>query len=217
MLAAAMLWSVYAQHRQLATLRAHKARLLASLELSGAAEVLTQPSGDSPQMPNSPELMRLRNQVNQLAQQQRELGGVRAENAQLLNQLTNRVNAAPAAGFPPGFIRMSGARMVGYSSPAETMQTMLWALQTGNITNVLDVFTPEAAAQISQRLQSSGESASENFAHFAKETPGFNILRQEAEPEGSVLVHVEILPAIDPHTFHLRQVNGQWKIADPGP
>src|ERR1051325_2922036 len=150
LLAVAMICGIVAQRQRLSDLRGQEKAVLAALADSPepAQSAARASSATSPASSSSPELLRLRNQVNQLTQRQREMAGARAENAQLRTHLVKQGTGPAGTALSPNYIRKSRARMVGYSTPANTLQTLLWAMQTGNITNILQTFTPEIAAQI---------------------------------------------------------------------
>ena len=52
--------------------------------------------------------------------------------------------AAGGIQLPPGYIRKSEARMVGYSTPDDTLQSFLWAIQNRDLTNVLQALAPDS-------------------------------------------------------------------------
>ena len=223
LLCATMVWRVCVQRHDITTLRAQAKQLLAALpgaDETGPAAVSASPTtsreSSSGAAAASSELLRLRNQVNQLTKRQRELGGERKENAQLKAQLVSRTNSPAGAALPQGYIRKSQARMVGYSSPANTLESLLWAIQSKNLESIMQAFTPENAARITDELKRSGKSEAE-FFQKADELPGLNILRQESLPDGTIALEVEIVPGLDAHKFVLRQVAGEWKIAGAGP
>ena len=104
--------------------------------------------------------------------------------------------------------------MVGYNTPDDTLQSLLWAVQNHDLTNLLQAFTPERAEELRARAGESQRST-EDFFRQAAGLVGMRILgRKHDANEGSVALGVEVVPgeAILPITF--RQINGQWKIAE---
>ena len=134
----AILWGVWGQRSELAGLRAEHQQLQAQLAAradSPPPPATAEPAGPASTSPQqalavTPELLRLRNEVTRLTERRQALAGVRAENERLRAQLATRGTNGPA-GFqlPPGYIRKSEARMVGYNSPDDTLQSLLWAVQ----------------------------------------------------------------------------------------
>ena len=165
-LCAATLWGVWDQRSQLAGLRAEQQQLAAQLAArQGNAEPAAAPetggagsAAPPAALAATPELLRLRSEVTRLTERRRELAGVRAENERLRAQLASRGTNGPG-GFqlPPGYMRKRDARMVGFNTPDDTLQTLLWAVQNHDLTNVLQAFTPEQAEEIRAQAGESRE------------------------------------------------------------
>jgi hypothetical protein len=216
------LWAVWGQRNQLAGLRAEQQQLLAQQASNSPASLTTADAEAAlsgtppPTLVVTPELLRLRSEVTRLTERRRELEGVRADNERLLAQLASRATNGPG-GFqlPPGYVRKSEARMVGYNSPDDTLQSLLWAARNHDLTNILQAFTPERAEEIRAQAGESRESI-EDF--FSKSTAlvGMRVVkRDQAASDGSVAVEVEVMPDMPPAQISFRQIDGQWKIAGP--
>ena len=218
----ATLWRVWGQRSELAVLRAEQQRLQAQLAAKadgaaspGTAEAIgASPGTPQPALVVTPELLRLRSEVTRLSERRRELAGVTSENKQLRAQLAIRGTNGPAGfQFPPGFVRKSEARMMGYNTPDDTLQSFLWAAQNHDLTNFQQAFTPEVAEQIHARAGESPQSI-EGFWNNEAGIVGLRIVSREQDAsDGSIAVGVVVFPgeARAPITF--RQINGQWKIA----
>jgi hypothetical protein len=214
------LWGVWRQRSQLAGLRAEQQQLLAQQAARedgaaspGTAEVTGAGSGaPQPGLVVTPELLRLRNEVTRLTERRRELAGVRAENDALRARLTSRGTNGPGGlQLPPGYVRRSEARLVGYNSPDDTIQSLLWSIQSHDMTNLLQAFAPGRADQMLAEVARSGRST-EDYFHDARALPGMAILKREQLPDGSVELEVEIAPGLPPATIPMRQLGDQWKI-----
>jgi hypothetical protein len=216
-------WGVWRQRGQLADLRAEQARLRAAGEspvIEPVPEVSQPavPAGQETPVPEkevSPELLRLRNQVSQLSARKRELAGVAADADRLRTQMAFQQTNTPAgARLSPGYIRKAEARMVGFATPEDTVQSFLWALQQRNFTNLLQTVTPEVAQKLQAMVEQSGRSHDEFFKD-SEVLPGLAIVGRETLPDGSVQLKVEMVPGVPPEKFVVRNVNGQWKLASP--
>src|SRR5205814_6918127 len=126
-------------------LRAERARLLSQFAARSGPSRPAQETEASPNAAATPsdappvslELLRLRNDVARLAGRRRELAGVRAENERLSVQLAARgTNSSVRTGLPPNYMRKAQARLVGYNTPEETVQSFLWAVQNHDFTNL---------------------------------------------------------------------------------
>ena len=217
------LWGVWCQRSQLAGLRAEQQQLLAQQAARAdksvsprTAEVTGVSSGaPQPALVVTPELLRLRNEVTRLTERQRELAGVRVENERLRAQLGSRGTNGPGAfQLPPGYLRKSEARLVGYNSPDDTIQSMLWSIQNHDMTNLLQALAPDQADQLRERL-AQGKRSSEDFFGDAGTVPGMAILRRKQLPDGSVELEVEMAPGLNPDPIRMQQFGGQWKITTP--
>jgi hypothetical protein len=214
-------WAVIAQHQQLGHLRAEREAQLAALSQDAAAPAPTEvkpaePGSAPPQAEGSSELLQLRNEVTRLTQRRQGLANVRAENERLRTQLATRgTNATPGAALPPGFIRKSQAQMVGFSSPQNTLQTLLWAVQNHDANTVLQSFTAETAQTMQAQVQQPGHSADEFFRE-AEALIGMALIEQKQLPDGSIEGKVQVAPDdSSPQRITFRQVNGEWKLAGP--
>jgi hypothetical protein len=217
----AMLWGVSGQRNQLAGLRAEQQRLLAQLGARADGSVSTgtaEAAGASPAAPHpallaTPELLRLRSQVTRLTERRRELAGARAENERLRAQLAHRGTNGPGGYQPPsGYIRRSEARMVGYNTPDDTLQSLLWAVQNHDLANVLQAFMPDKAEEIRAHLGESPQ-AMEDFWSKSGDLVGLRIVSREPDAsDGSIAVQVEVVPGEPGPRTTFRQINGQWKI-----
>ena len=220
----ATLWGVWSQRGQVAELRAEQQQLMALVAAkadgsasSVRAETVGTGSGAGlPALVATPELLRLRSEVTRLTERRRELAGVRADSERLRAQLASRGTNGPG-GFqlPPGYVRKRDARMVGYNTPENTLQSLLWAIQNRDLTNVLQAFTPERAEELRAQAGEFRES-SEAFFTEAQGFVGMSIIKREPDArDGSIAVEVEVLPGEDRPRITFHQTNGQWKIAGP--
>ncbi len=217
----AALWAVIAQRQELGHLRmSHQAQITALAQDTAApapSEVKpAEPAPGPAPEGSSSELLQLRSEVTRLTQQRQALAGVRTENERLRTQLASRgTNAPPGMAMPPGFIRKSQAQMVGYNSPQDTLQSLLWAFQNHDFNSLLQAYTPEAAQSMRARFQQPGPSIEALF-HDADSVVGVALIEQKQLPDGSIEAKIQAGPGeVSPHRTIFRLVNGQWKVADP--
>jgi hypothetical protein len=222
---AAALWAVVAQARQVSELRLEKKRLENGNSKAVAPETVAIPS-PTPEVPR--ELLQLRAEVARLSAEQRELAGARTENEKLRLQLQNRrANSAAGKGAGAAYLRTSEAKWVGYKTPEDTLQSLLWAAQNHNLEKFLEAVTPEAAKQFKDRIQQSDNpaGAAEEFFKGEGFPPGFQITGREQLADGTVALRVQIVPPADgtepgvavdsSEPLHFKQIAGQWKLGSP--
>lgn len=216
----ATLWGIWGQRSQLAGLRADQQQLLAQLATRaggsaspGTGEVIGA-SSETPQpaLVATLELLRLRNEVTQLSERRHELDRVRTENEKLRTQLASRgTNGQAGIQLPPAYLRKSEARMVGYRTPDDTIQSLLWALRSRDLTNLLQVFTPEMAEELRDQIRQSKRPV-EDFFRGTEAVPGMAIFSRKQLADGSLELAVEIVPGLPSAPISMRQVGGEWKI-----
>ena len=206
------------QQGQLTRLRAEQRQFVAQLTPSPDSPAQTASVSPETRLVTSPvpsELLRLRNEVTRLTERRRELTGVRAENERLHAQLVSQgTNGAAGNRPPPGYVRKAEARLLGYNTPEDTIQSFLWALQSNNITNLLQVYTPDEAEGMRDRVSQSTGSI-KDYLRGAEAVPGMAVVSRKEGPDGpgSLEVEVEIGPNLPHEWISMRQVGGQWKIA----
>ena len=124
----AVLW----QRNQLTSLRAAQIQTSSSgTESATVTSVGTEAQSDPDQDSASSELLKLRAQVTQLTARKRELAGVAEESEKLKVQLAA---GSTNSGLPmPGYIRRNRAQFLGYSTPENTVQSWLWAIQNHDV------------------------------------------------------------------------------------
>jgi hypothetical protein len=203
-LCVATIAGVAVQGRRLEALRAKEQQLQLEVQSVETNHVVMRPS-TSP----SSELLRLRNQVSLLSQRQRELAAVPEENERLRARFAAaRTNAANV--LPPGYIRKSEARFVGYASPEDTLQTMLWAIQHHDFTNLVGSFTPAIAREMQEGMERTGQTAEQFFKGW-EVVPGMSVVSRNTVSNDLVELEVAIAPG-DAKTIPFRIINGEWKM-----
>jgi hypothetical protein len=219
----ATLWGVWGQRGQLAGLRAEQQKLVAQLaaRADGAASLGKAEASaagaetQAPALVATPELLRLRSEVTRLTERRRELASVRGENERLRSQVARWGTNGPAGvRLPPGYIRKSEARMVGYNTPENTLQSLLWAVQNHDLTNVLRAFTAESVEHFLAQAARSNRSI-EDFFRDSAALPGMAIVdRRQDTNDGLIELEVEWVPGMPHVEIPFQQTNGQWKIAE---
>jgi hypothetical protein len=215
-LAVALLGLIFTKGQELGRLRTERQQLLARLDApensastpqAPAASRATLGGGDD----DSNELLRLRNEVNQLNRRKQELSGVIAENQKLKATLASAPTNSGVK-LPPGYIHKNQARMAGFATPENTIESLLWAIQNRDVNSLLQAFAPEAAKRIQDQI--SGTSPQQFFDNSVP-LPGLAILKSERMPDGTVQLIAEIAPGIPAVPLRLQQIDGQWKISMP--
>ena len=199
------LGGVAVQARRLDALRVEEQQPQLEIQPLETNRVVTRPT-PSP----SSELLRLRNQVSMLSRRQRELVAVPVENERLRARLAEaRTNVANV--LPPGYIRSSEARYLGYATPEDTLQTLLWAMQNRDITNLIASVTPEIARQMQKDIFQTGKTPEEFFKE-SRVPPGMNVVSRNSTTNDLIELQVEMVPGEGPRTMRFRQINGEWKM-----
>jgi hypothetical protein len=208
-----LLSGVIVQERQLGRLRSEQQRLIA--QMSGGVESGLAPATAAPEerlaSPEVPfELLQLRNEANRLARRKQELNAARGENERLKQQLaTSRTNRG---GLPPGFLRKSEARMMGYQTPEATLQTFLWAMHGRNLTNLLETLTPEAVARINKPY---AHRPPEEIFEGSEALVGLGVIESERMADGLMRLKLQLTPELPPANLTFRLIGNEWKMDWP--
>jgi len=207
-------FGVLTQQRELTGLRAEQKQVLAQIaaepnENSLPAAQRSEKATES--AISNPELLQLRSEITRLTQRKRELGGIIAEHERLQAQVASR--GTNGFGANAGRLLLPGrARMAGYNSPEDTMESVLWALQHGDVTNFLQAFPLEVAQTLPVQTP---EAWTKIMNEFHEQFTGLSILRRRELPDGRVELTVQLAGQEETEQLlHFRQVNGQWKVED---
>jgi hypothetical protein len=211
-----MIVVVFLRQNRITTLKAERTHVLARLAAPAEASPTVDPAdpADFKQNSRSPslELLKLRAEVARLGNRKRELANAKVESERLHGQLATRgTNAPSGVTLPAGYIRKSEARFVGYTTPENTIQSLLWAIQNRDSTAFLQAFGSEMATQFETRMQS--RSSIEEFFKEADALPGIRVVGKEVEDNGEVVLVVEIMPGQEPQPrIRFKQFGAQWKL-----
>jgi hypothetical protein len=199
-------WGVIQQHNTLAELRQEEKTRLSQISNTATAPTPAVVSAPAAQSLNpSSDLIQLRAEFARLTQRRRELEPARAANESLKAKLATAANAAAAAGAnDAGYIRKSQARMVGYNTPEDTVQTMLWAINNRDTNALLEAFDPQMAQKIAKDIEREGFDGAEALVRL-------KILEKQTLPDGRVVLSVlsDANPNPEPITFTL--IGGKWR------
>jgi len=150
-------------------------------DLRARAETLTNepraeaesPIAAAPQAGPSLELLRLRSQVGQLERRKRELTGVTEENKRLQAQLaTKPTGGTGGVPLPAGYIRRAEAKLSGFGTPEDSLQSFLWAIEHRDLPTLMQAFEPEQAKSLAEQVEEQG---SEKFFKEPNVIPGLYI------------------------------------------
>ncbi len=199
---------IYAQHGEINNLRAGQDRITTQMAVETKSSLpAAGPDNTSSSVSITPELLRLRGEVTRLEARRRELASVSAQNASLRTQLASRgTNAATGVALPPGYVRAADAKFVGYGSPENTIQSLLWAVNNHDGARFLEAMTPETARHLSGILTN-------DFFPDASEMIGMRIASSRQLEDGSIEAKIEVMPREDPEPVTFRQINGEWKMS----
>jgi hypothetical protein len=204
------------RHRELASLseQEQQLRTQAKVVISSAPQIKPSEAVKITTEQHSPsiELLRLRGEIGQLERRKRELAGARTENESLRNQLATRgTNASTGIALPPGYLRKTQAKFVGYNTPEDTLQSLLWAIQNRDKAGFLQAFDAEPAEEYAARMET--PAALDEFFK-ASVLPGMQIVGKElgTAADNEVVLMVQIMPGQEPERLGFKQAGGQWKL-----
>lgn len=208
LLAVALLIGAGMRQRELGQLRVQSQQLASESAQNEKASEIENVAEPVPDTTVPTELLRLRNEVSQLMTRRRGMSDLRTNNQQLTAALAAR--GTNNASLPPGYVRARDAQWMGMSTPENTFQSFLWAIQKRDQAALLRLITPESAAKISQEL-------AQNPGKFFGETPipGFRPLKQTKDADIFIRMQIEIIPGQEVFPgaeINFRQIDGEWRM-----
>jgi len=210
LISACAVWGVIHQHKTVAALRAEQETRLNQISKTptvGTA-VVAAPAAQSLNPPS--DLIQLRAEFASLTRRRRELEPVRAENESLRAKLAQAVNGAPGAGAGAdgaNYIRKNQARMAGYNTPEDTIQTVMWAMNNHDTNALLEAFDPQMVPQITKEFERNGFDGAEALVRV-------KIVSRQTLPDGRVQLSIQSDAAPDPEPVTFSLIGGKWRIQD---
>lgn len=206
---------VVAQQRELTTLRAQQQEWPSQPPESAATPDTVSNQLPATQTENhapSIALLKLRGEIGQLERRKRELADADKENARLRTQIVTQLPNGPGGiKLLPGFVRKSEAKFLGYDSPENTLQTLLWAIQNRDTDRFVQAFDPEMASRMKAEIQ---QRSPGDFFKEANVLPGLRIVGRESGEEDTVTLKVEMIPGdeTDSRSIQFKRFEGQWRL-----
>ena len=203
------------QRQQLGELRNQAQELQSRTEAltNEASAEAESPVAAAPPAGPSLELLRLRSQVGQLERRKRELSMAPEENKRLQKQMTAKgTNAPGVVALPAGYIRKSEAKLVGFGSPEDSVQSFLWAIEHRDLPTLMQFLGPERAKQMAAEMERRG--SNEEFWKEMSIFPGLHVIRREPKEDGTIVLTVQIAPNDESSTQKMpfKQIDGQWRL-----
>lgn len=209
-----LLAGLLAQHRQLGRTRDELAKRETPLPA-----VVSAPEPAPSIVPEPPlteaelrELLTLRGEVGRLRQEKSKLAALEAENARLQSALTKTASGADRIPVPEGYLAPSEAQFAGFATPADALQSFLWAVRNRDTNALFQVLAPSSAEEMARALSQQGaDSFFENLR-----LPGFFIKSLEENADGTAAAELQF----DPNSSELnmkfplqRDEQGAWRFA----
>ena len=168
------------------------------------------------------ELLRLRGEAGVLREQSQELETVRNENRQAHAALESSLKAqapavAGAAATADYWPRGSWA-FTGYASPDATLQTLLWAMNNGDLKAVLASATGDVAEGMEKDFAGKSEDeASIRAMDEVSSLQSVRVLNREVQGDDTVVLTAASEGQTDTHTEELllQKIGNDWKVSGP--
>jgi hypothetical protein len=217
------------QHQQLGHLRAENAMLEQSAdEASQLKADLVKSTGDEAQdaeeitrlREENHDLLRLRNEVNQLRDARATFEKVSAENQRLQEQVRTAAKSnAKQAPMQPILIRVESLYDRGLSTPENAVQTILWAERSGNVGELSRCVTPKRWAQIYDSVpEQDRQRVIDNLRHNLDQIISIEIVARRDLDATTVQLGIRAHRRDDPKSdmgmFTLVLERGEWKMPD---
>ncbi len=164
------------------------------------------------------ELLRLRGEVGQLRWQAQDLEKVSQENRRLQAALTAKESSPGATNVAsPDYWPKNSWAFVGFASPENSLQSGLWAANSGDLKTFLSSVTGDMQATVAQDLD--GKSDADAKAKMLDEVASitsYRILNREVLSDDQVVLTVAVEEGDQPAAtakLTMQKVANQWKFA----
>jgi DNA repair exonuclease SbcCD ATPase subunit len=156
------------------------------------------------------DLPRLRNEVGQLRKQTADLDKLRADHERLLAKISaGQSSQSTAPALPADYISRDALRDMGLSSPENTMQTLFWAMSTGNMKRLMQCSANDQnLTRSDSELEAQGQDLAKQFTAF----PGYRVAEKTNLAPDEVQLGIQASPGgvVAPIKFKLD--GSQWKL-----
>jgi RNA polymerase sigma factor (sigma-70 family) len=168
------------------------------------------------------ELLRLRAKVGFLSDQTNELARLRQENRQLHSSVVAGPNLKNIP--PPGaVIPKASWAFVGYGTPEAALQSVMWAMNNGDMRTYLASLSPEAQESSLQNFEGKSENEiAERLRGYASTTDALRLDRKNVTADGLVNFVLSYKEEDDGNAtskqdicMQFKNIGGEWKVADP--
>lgn len=165
------------------------------------------------------ELLRLRNEVEQLRQSGTVKVQLQETNAQLRAIEAKAERQLAEAQSASNYWPKDQLAYAGYSDPESSMKSLLAAMNSGDLTEWRQSCTPEAVAQLESKWQKQGLSEAQQKEEIKamadmlmSSASGFHILDQKITSPDETTINLSFDGEGTARKFVLRKVGNEWKF-----
>lgn len=163
------------------------------------------------------ELLRRRNEARRLRAQKQELEKLRAENQRLATTLKTGDIAPRKLSEMEGYVAKETWANVGFAAPENTVQSLFWAISSGNLEQFVQCFTPESARRLHRQMEQQPDQFRKEY--FGETNPfrklnGFRIAERTFVAEGKMRLGIQGTANGAVMPLDMRRVGNEWKIDD---
>jgi hypothetical protein len=166
------------------------------------------------------ELLRLRGQMGLLRRTDKEEAQLQATNAQLRAAQVAWEKQVAEARAAPNFWAKDRLAFAGYAEPEATLQTVLWAMNTGDVKSYLAGWASgdDVNVLFGWELRDKGEtelaSGRKSLAETLGPAIGFHILDKKVESPDQVILNLSFDGEGKARKFVVQKSGNEWKLTD---
>lgn len=166
------------------------------------------------------DLLKLRNEVRQLRDQTKTLGGVRAENKRLREATAGDGAGSAKLPSPEGFISREALADVGTATPEAAVQTLFWSMREGNVKRFLEVASPNTLEQnlrnvSPEQLQQLHENLRKTLQRQVEDFSNFRIVGQDQPRPDTLILKLQSSASDKVARMAVRLYGNEWRVEDP--
>jgi hypothetical protein len=167
------------------------------------------------------ELMKLRSDIGRLRAAVKETEKLRESNQKLrLAAAKTEPTSSPGPSTADYWVKDQLA-FSGYTSPESALKTALWAVRSGDVTNMLACMTPEVREKMEKERQKDEKSEAQSTAEFKSmadsliaPNTAFRLLDQKIKSPDEAILNLSFEGEGRSRKFIMRKLGAEWKIQE---
>jgi hypothetical protein len=168
------------------------------------------------------ELTRLRAEVSQLRREKKENGQARGPAPAKANETQSQTVPAPAGAGVSNGIPKDAWAFAGYQTPANALESVMWAMKNGDVNTFLSSLTPEAQEEAAKTFEGMSDAEIAAWLQLQSEMDGLDTLpldrvQNVSDTEAAFVLYSEetddgTVKTRDEAVATFMNIGGEWRF-----